>query len=682
MKRLIPILMMAAVAVSCQTSTITVRPGADLRDAVLKARNIDGPATLRLKEGTYSLSSAIVLTPEDSGLNIVGAGMGKTFISGGKELPPFTAQENGTWVADLSSVMPVGADIQQLFVGGERAVLARTPDAGEFYLSAPVEEIFSQEQDPSERMRGGYALVKCHLPEAAAKALESADVKGSQLKVSYLHAWDITRRNVWSFTPKDSTMLIMGHPQKPWNHIDRCSQFFLEDDISFMDAPGEYFYDIAQRQLHYIPREGETVENTVALLPYVERLLIVKGDETNHVKDVRVEGVTFAHTIHEMTWRGEEPQQASFGSSATILADFADDFELVGCEVTKTGNSAVWYRTGCRGGIVSRCLLEDLGVGGVKIGDYRHQEDEDTYLTKGLVVDNNIIRHGSRVMPTGVGVILFDASDCQITHNEIADFCYSGMSIGWQWGYMHSASKRNIANYNHIHHIGWGYLSDMGGVYTLGKSEGTHVDHNVIHDIYSLGYGGWGLYTDEGSTDVTMAYNLVYNCKSSAFHQHYGENNHIVNNIFAGQIRAQMEATRIEDHKSFDFARNIVCYSQGDMYGMRWGQVKADCHDNLYWCYTGDVSFNGLDLEAWQKKTGWDAGSIVADPGFTDPSSFDFTIKDSTAARKIGFEAFDWTEAGVYGDEAWVKLAQTNPDMAARFAATVADYESRKISDR
>lgn len=680
MRRFIPVLMIAVLAASCRTTNVTVRPGDSLAEVIANSGSKGHPVTIRLKEGTYHLTSPVVLTPEFSGLSIVGAGMGKTFISGGRELPPFTVSDDGTWVSDLSSVMPLGADIQQLFVDGKRATRARTPNAGQLFLTPTLEEFFPSE-GPVKWQRDGASLVKLHLPEEAAGVLGSVNGASTQFKATFLHAWDVTRRNVLSFSAADSTIVMAGRPQIPWSHMDRCSQFYLEDDLAFMDVPGEYFYDISQRKLHYVPLEGQDVGLVRAVLPFVENLLVVKGDEKSHVRNVAVRGVTFAHTAHEMTWRGEEPQQSSWGSSAAVLADFADSLVIEDCEIAHTGNSAVWFRTGCRGCTVSHSLLEDLGVGGVKIGDYSHQEDEDTYLTRGIVVDNNIIRHGSRVMETGPGVILFDASDCRITHNEVSDFYYSGMSIGWQWGYMHSASKRNMIEYNHIHHIGWGVLSDMGGVYTLGKSEGTHVDHNVIHDIYSLGYGGWGLYTDEGSTGITMAYNLVYNCKSSAFHQHYGQDNHILNNIFAGQIRAQMEATRIEEHKSFDFARNIICYSQGDMYGMQWGQVKADCHDNLYWCCTGDVSFNGLDLQAWQLKTGWDVGSVVADPGFACPEKFDFTIQDSSVVRRIGFEPVQWTEAGVYGTESWTKLAETDPVMAEKFTATVKDYESRKLSD-
>jgi parallel beta-helix repeat protein len=218
--------------------------------------------------------------------------------------------------------------------------------------------------------------------------------------------------------------------------------------------------------------------------------------------------------------------------------------------------------------------------------------------------------------------------------------------VGWTWGYAANQSKGNIIEYNHLHDIGKEMLSDMGGIYTLGEQPGTRIRNNLIHDIASFTYGGWGIYPDEGSSDMLIENNIVYHCKSAGFHQHYGRENLVRNNVWAFNRENQLMRTRVEPHVSFIFERNIVYFDEGRLLGSNWTGDKFTMKDNLYFDTRGTgIRFAGMSFDEWQA-SGQDKDSVIADPLFANAGNFDFRLRPESPALKMGFQQIDMSTVG------------------------------------
>ena len=189
----------------------------------------------------------------------------------------------------------------------------------------------------------------------------------------------------------------------------------------------------------------------------------------------------------------------------------------------------------------------------------------------------------------------------------------------------------------------------MGGIYTLGVQPGTIIRNNIIHDVSAFTYGGWGIYPDEGSSNILIENNIVYNCKSAGFHQHYGRDNIVRNNIFAFNRENQIMRTKAEPHNSFTMEDNIVYFDQGKLLGTNWSGNGFKLNDNVYWDTRGkDIAFAGRPFAAWQAQ-GEDQQSVIADPLFENASRFDFRLKADSPAIKMGFKPIDTSSVGTQG---------------------------------
>jgi len=620
-------------------------------------------------KGVTFIDKPIVLTPADSGRTFVGEP--GAVISGGVRLGPWTEGEDGVW----SAPAPREADgrvmfFDQLWIDGRRAPNARLPNAG-YFVPASGTNIVGVAASGATRCDESVTFTNAET--LVLRDLPAEDLPYVQMGV--IKYWSFARRALDGFDA--ATMTARSHSEVgdvPWYFAwDHESLVAFQNVRTAFDAPGEWFLDMRAGKVLYRPLPGEDVAALRMIAPRAgfSKLVEFRGEpeKGRYVENVTFRDVTFAHASFEARGDANAPQpvnqlQAACDSDGAITARGARNCTFARCRVIHTSNYAFRFDDGCVSNRIVDCTLEDLGAGGVWMGERTIGDkgiarpvkrqvmhpDVPTAVAFNLI-SNCTIRAAGRYNPEGTGVALTHCSDTKVVHCDIHDIYYTGVSVGYTWGFGGSVAQRNEIAFNRIYDLGKHVMSDMGGVYTLATSFGTTVHDNVIHDIDSFAYGGWALYCDEGSEGIELTNNLCWNTPDGGFHQHFGVGCIVRNNIFAwnrdkGVVRGR-EVERKGVPCSLHFVNNIVLVREGPLVGEGVRGVAGVWANNLWYDVRGEAAalFDKLTWAQW-RDCGKETCGRFADPKFADAEHFDFTLKADSPAFGLGFKAWDYGKAG------------------------------------
>lgn len=632
-----------------------------------KAKSIetDKKITVWFKEGTYFLEDTLEFTSEDKGNIIYRSLPGeKVVFSGAKKICGNWQESKINGVAAFVADMPVENDndyFRSLFKDSKRLPRSNYPKQGVFKVKDPK----SDEAVPSEWAPDFFthsAVFYAHTKDVLNFA------NAGDVDIRMMHFWCDELMPIHSVDTETGRI----ETQKPSSMTVRVDDNYVFENVrEALSLPGEWYLDRTEEKLWYIPEEGDTVENTVLYAGINEQLIVVDGAENITFQGIDFEKTDWNH-IDGMHYSGEFDEshhlyknlkydaahpQAAFEIPAAIYISGSSGINFTDCRFENISYTAIKYDKASKNSNITSCLFNEIGANAIFIDG----EFAVPATTQNIdVSDCHISRYG-RIFNNAIGIFLTHAIDCDFTHNEIHDGWYTGISVGWNWGYTDNPTNNiNISN-NLIYNIGNGWLSDMGGIYTLGIQPDTVISGNVIYNVGcyggEYGYGGWGIYLDEGSSGILVEKNLVYDCSSETFHQHYGKDNMIKNNIFAFGGEGAFLITKNEEHNSLTLTNNIFVVDNAPIYAFGIEKDWFVDDGNLYWDYkNGGNVYSGHSMKLSDRKTlvamtarGYYNNAVYADPLFKNPENRDFTLADNSPALKAGFESWVY-DAGTVTD--------------------------------
>ena len=556
-------------------------------------------------------------------------------ISGGVVITGWNQVSANTY----NAVVAPSIFVNQLFINNRRIMRTRVPMNQSDYLH------YAAALNDSTQARYGFQYASGQFNY---KSLTDAMV------VVY-HSWTESHHYIDRLIPENNTVLFTNPSDQPMGMfpIQEQRRFIIENLCEAL-VPNSFCF-VNETKTVYLMTDGSYDPTKEQIITSVnETVVTIAGEDISKpIEDIIIDNIAIQHGAWNINrYQKADSGAAEFLNCAALFIEYARSVVISNVEISHTGSYGLWIQQGTTNINFLNSLITDTGAGGIRSGSWNFAKEPSTSIK----IISNEISYGGNEFPSGVGIVIDPSSSVVIANNIIHHQRYDGIAIYSQDGYGQAWTSDILVQGNYIYDIGQHILCDQGGIYTTGIQSGTVIDGNVIKNVFSYAGLMWGIYLDDGSSNMIVSNNIVYNTGWAAMFQHYGANNTIINNVFAraslipspqpgdwppdGDVRVQLA----ENHTSWTFTRNIVYDTfQGSSHiacNIANGTIAPFTNNVYYNPYGTQLLFGSkpVSFEEWQR-TGQDNNSVLADPLFLgDVNQCDFfTISSDSPAAKLGF---------------------------------------------
>ena len=614
-----------------------------IHEAIERGENSDDQEIhVYIREGKYYLGTSLVIDADkwkNKRLTLSAYNNEPVVLSGARKLSlNWVKQKNGIWKSKTEA-----GKGDQLFVDGEKRILARYPDfeEGAIFNGTAADAIAPARVKRWKSPEGGF--------------------------IHALHARDWGDMHYVITGKDDKGVLFEGGYQnnRPSNMHDKYR--FVENIYEELDAPGEWFLDGKAGYLYYYPYSDENIDDEVFEIAEIPSLIKIKGAENEWISDVTIRGICFSQTSRTFMADYEPLLRSDWAiyRGAAVFIENAERCRIEDCEFTGLGGNAIFLSRHIDDCVVKGNYIHQIGASAVCIvGDtstvrsgvfkYEHSVPyelmdkvpgpKNEFYPRQCLVEDNLIHDIGLIEKQVAGVQIQVARGINVRHNTIYRVPRAAINIG------DGSFGGHVIEYNDAFATVL-ETSDHGAFNSWGRDRFWHPSYEKMSSMVAehpelilldalfttyIRYNrfrcdhGWDIDLDDGSSNFHIYGNV---CLHGGIKLREGFNRVVENNILINNT--------LHPHLWFQncgdiVRRNVFTQAYLPIELKSWGKM---------------VDYNFFSSENALKqvqKDGTDAHSTSGTLLFADYQHYNFALSNTSKAFEIGFENIPQNVFGVY----------------------------------